>query len=389
MSDQTVVLLGELSASDGPVADIVYSSGATPVGVADWRTASELLRGGNVIAVVFSATMEGFEELCVELRSDPSFGDLPLLAVAPSPRDPLLERLFMFGIDDYVTDHTLDALESKIRALASGNPWVNLAPESGKVIVANPDRSRRVLYGRLLRRRGLGIDFAADGDEVARLVERSDSVRLILASADLPPDGAAAAIVGGVGGDLPWIIGGTLEQLEAVNSITTSEVPMRLFTGDDPPESVLFLLNDLLAPPPSNVRRSPRLLHGAPATFRVIGSDQLVPAFTYNINKTGVFIRTLVPPPRDSELVLDFRPPYGEGHVRAHGRVVWRKECSQQGGPVVPAGMGVIYTRLPLADGAALEAGYAALLSAAPGQRSTRVDGLKPSSDEVNGDKQG
>ena len=55
---------------------------------------------------------------------------------------------------------------------------------------------------------------------------------------------------------------------------------------------------------------------------------------------------------------------------------------------MVPAGMGVIYTKQPIADAAALEAGYTALLNAAPGQRSTNVDGLSspPESDAATMD---
>lgn len=380
MSERTVVLLGELAGQDNQAAEIVRRVGLVPLGLSNWEAAREVFRRPGIIGVVFPASMPGFEDLCVELRSEIGGEDLPLITVVPSAWDQQLERLFMFGIDDYVTADNPESLEPKLLALGRGNPWSNLKPESGRVIVADPERSRRVLYGRMLRRKGLGVDFAADRDEVARVVAKNDDVRIILAAAELPPKGAQAAIEscrseGGRLAALPWIVEGTTEELEQLNTMTSAAL-LRLFNRSDPPESVLFLVNELLAPPPGNARKSPRVLFGAPSTFRVVGSRHLVPAFTFNINRTGVFIRTLVPPPRDSELILDFRPPYGEGRVRAYGRVVWRKECSQQGGPVVPAGMGVIYTRLPVADGAALEAGYSELLAAAPGQRSSNVDQL-------------
>jgi CheY-like chemotaxis protein len=381
MSERTVVLLGELAAKDSQAAEIVRRVGLVPLGLSSWEASRDVFRRPGIIGVVFPASLKGFEELCVELRSEVGGEDLPLITVVPTAWDAQLERLFMFGIDDYVAADNPESLEPKLLALGRGNPWSNLKPESGRVIVADPERSRRVLYGRMLRRKGLGVDFAVDRDEVARMVGKSDDILMIIASAELPPKGARAAIKscraeGGRLASMPWIVEGTTEELEQLNNAASTSAPLRLFNRSDPPESVLFLVNELLSPPPGNARKSPRVLFGAPATFRVVGSRHLVPAFTYNINKTGVFIRTLVPPPRDSELILDFRPPFGEGRVRTYGRVVWRKECSQQGGPVVPAGMGVIYTRLPVADAAALDAGYAALLEAAPGQRSTNVDQL-------------
>ena len=97
------------------------------------------------------------------------------------------------------------------------------------------------------------------------------------------------------------------------------------------------------------------------------GTGHVVPAFSYNINRTGVFLRSLAAPPAGTEVTLELRPPYGEGRAVVTGKVVWRKEPSSESGPVVPAGIGVVYTRVPLADGAALKVGYDELLKNTPG----------------------
>ena len=379
MSEPTVLLLGELAAKDNPAVEVVRRVDAKPLGVPDWDKSREVFRRPGLLAAIFPSSLKGFQELCVEVRSDLCVVDLPLIAVVPSPWDPQLDRLFMFAIDDFIAGDSYEALEPKLLALRRGNPWTNLNPESGRVIVADQDRSRRVLYGRMLRRRGLGVDFASDVDEVWRMAPRSDDVRLIIAATDLPPEGAKAALdqagaAETISASTPWIICGDTEALEAIETATASTAPLRLFNNAEPPGGLLFLVNELLSPPPANVRKSPRVLYGGPATFRVVGSRHLIPAFTYNINRTGVFIRTLVPPPTGSELIIELRPPFGEGRVRVYGKVVWRKECSQEGGPMVPTGMGIIYTELPLADGAALDAGYMALLNAAPGRRTSNVD---------------
>jgi CheY-like chemotaxis protein len=377
MKRRTVLLLGHLDDEGCPARDAVRRAGATPVGVARWDRVRDVFLRPDVLAVVFPADLEGFEELCVEVRSELGREDLPLIAVVDSTWESPLDRLFMFSIDDFVTADGFDVLEAKLVGLARDDVWPAISPDAGRVIVADPHRTRRILLGRTLRRKGLAVDFAADLDEVARAAARPEA-RLILSDAGLPPDGAAAAVAalqagGGHAATLPWIVCGGTEQLEAFDAEPI--VPLRLFNTADPPESVLFLVNEIVvAPPPSNSRKSPRVLYGGPGEYCVVGGTQRVPTFTYNINRTGVYFRTLVPPPVGADLVVDFRPPFGEGRVRVNGRVVWRKECSHQGGPVVPAGMGIIYTTVPLADGAALEAGYDELLRTAPGQRTSKPD---------------
>ena len=374
MSERTVVLLDRLADSEGPAAEVVRRVGATPICIEDWQASKGKLRGAKTMAIIFPSDMRGFEELCLEIRAELTAEDVPLIAAVPNTWEPALARLFMFSIDDFVAEGDFEGLEPKLLALSRGNPWSNVNPESGRVIVADPDPARRVLYGRLLRRKGLGVDFAVDQDDIARQMSLIDDVRLILSTADLPPNGARAAIdafqsEGGNVASMPWVIEGTREQLSECEECGSATV--RLLNKNDPPESALFHVNDLLRPDLGDARRSPRLLYGGPATFRIMGSRHLVSAFTYNINRTGVFIRTLVPPPHDSELTIEFRPPYGEGRVRVYGNVVWRKECKQEGGPVVPTGMGVIYTKIPLADGAALMAGYDKLLETTPGEGSS------------------
>jgi len=370
MGERTVVLLGELAKEAGPVVDVVRRAGLTPVGIKNIEKGKIALRRDGVVCALFSSELESFEELCVDVRSELTAGDIPLIAFVPDPWSSPLERLFMHSVDDYIAADNPASLEPKLLALARGNPWVNLNPQSGRVVVADEDRSRRVLYGRMLRRKGLGVDFAIDKEDLLKNVSKSWDTRLAIADANLPPAGVLSVIQAFNDDErtaqIPWIVTGDVDDLEGLGEDGLHDA-IRLFQNDDPPESLLFLINDLLVPPPANVRKSPRVLFGGPTSFRVTDSRHIIPAFTYNINRTGVFIRTLVPPPVDSEIQVDIRPPFGEGRVRVYGKVVWRKECGQDGGPVVPTGMGVIWTNLPLADGAALDAGYEALLDSIAG----------------------
>jgi hypothetical protein len=71
----------------------------------------------------------------------------------------------------------------------------------------------------------------------------------------------------------------------------------------------------------------------------------------------------LTPPALGLDLSLEFTPPFGRGRVQVDGKVVWRQEYSKVKG--YPPGFGIQYNDdLPVADQAALEAGYNKLIEA-------------------------
>jgi hypothetical protein len=141
MTNGKVLVLGEYApAVRERVGEIIYRAGAERVELADWKVHREQLRQPGVVAAVFPSTLPDLETLCLDVRSELSAEDLPLLVVTPCHWETGLERLFMYSVDDFVTESRLDALEAKLLALGRGNPWTNLNPESGRVVVADPDR---------------------------------------------------------------------------------------------------------------------------------------------------------------------------------------------------------------------------------------------------------
>ncbi len=365
MSRRRVILLGDLGGVRGAIEDAVDEAGCEAVRIESWAEGRGALGADGPVAMVFPAGMAGFEELFVELRADATHGDLPLIAVTESAWDPALPRLFMFSIDDFVPGDDLPGLVPKLVALSKGDPYADLPSGLGRVVVADAERSRRVLYGRLFRRKGFDVDFAVDAADLARVARRGEAPRLVLAARDLPPDGALVtpAILheaGEAAGAAPWIY--VLGAREPEPAGETEGGGARFLGADDPPDNVLFLANELLSPPPKNLRASERLLYNAPATFLVAGRERPVASFTYNINRTGLYLRTTAPPPSGARVEIEVRPPFGRGRAAVEAQVVWRKEAGSKTGPVAPAGFGVVYSEVPLADGAALEAGYDELL---------------------------
>jgi hypothetical protein len=152
------------------------------------------------------------------------------------------------------------------------------------------------------------------------------------------------------------------DKVKAMNETLQVGTKLRIFEAEADAEGLTFVLNELLAPPPAGVRRSVRILYGAPASFVHEGGDDWIHGFTYNINLGGVYIRTLTPLPLQTKIELSFRPPFGRGQVIAEAQVVWRKKIGDISGAASPPGMGVQFTKMWQADRAGYEAGYQLLL---------------------------
>ena len=121
-------------------------------------------------------------------------------------------------------------------------------------------------------------------------------------------------------------------------------------------------MNELLAPAPPEGRRTPRLLYESTVAYTHEGSNEKFFGYTYNINSGGLFIRTLTPPPRQSQISVTFRPPCGKGLVTGTAQVVWVSNYRSEGPSTSPAGMGVQLVGWSPADRAGFEGGYRALL---------------------------
>ena len=318
------------------------------------------------IGVVADAAYGQLEELTALLRGAERTENLPILVVVRDPLRDDLERLFRLAIDDYLVADSVRQVRDRAVALSSGDPWSGLRAPSGRLVLAGENRGRRILIARILRRWGFDLSFASNRDELLAQVRQGSAPRAVIADGPLPPDdenGSLAAVRGEPRGrDVPWLFVVDAARREAARDAMQKHGRATVYSRGGPPENVIFALNDLLQPGAVEARRSPRLLHGAPVAFWTDGAPETIWAYSYNINRTGLYVRTLVPPPMGTVLHLRFRPPHGEGLVAADAQVMWRKELGATQGPMYPAGVGVQFVRLPLADEAALGAGYDRLL---------------------------
>lgn len=328
----------------------------TPHDAARW------LGGHTSHAMLFNSATPGAEQVAVEARAEAGHAQVPIIALVPELNDLTFAEVFSWGGDDAVALDNPRALLGRLRALPKDAP----APPSngrGAALVADPDPSRRIVLGRVLRNAGYTITFAA-GQRDAEGYARSPELDLVVLNSELTE--SVRPTVEGCrqgGGRATWIVtcpprdlGRTRAELSSLDRATATD-------GFAPAENVLFLANELSNTARTNQRSSARLLFGATIAFRGAGRDRDDYGFSYNISAGGLYVRTLLPP-EDESVWLEMTPPRSERRVRLVGKVVWRRGFGPSGTATVPPGFGVQIVEGASADLEAWRAGYEAFSAA-------------------------
>ncbi len=86
-------------------------------------------------------------------------------------------------------------------------------------------------------------------------------------------------------------------------------------------QHILPALAPHLFPDSFNRRSSPRVLLDIRVTY--VFDNKITPAFTLNISKGGLGIRTMSPVPQNSKIRVRFRLPGGKHEIEAESRVAW------------------------------------------------------------------
>jgi uncharacterized protein (TIGR02266 family) len=81
-----------------------------------------------------------------------------------------------------------------------------------------------------------------------------------------------------------------------------------------------------------------------------LGGDRLLDNFSINISTGGLFIETDQPRPEGSPLHLEFQLPDRSELIRCRARVAWVNSAAAPKNPQLPAGMGIQFIDLSLAD---------------------------------------
>jgi len=294
---------------------------------------------------VDAATAESFT---IERRAEPHHAFVPVFSWSDTVSDLGFAEAFASGADDLVDASRDMALRIRLRQIPK---QMHSLPEAtrGRVLVADPDRVRRVVIGRVLRNAGYSVTFAST-EEDAKAAFLDSPLSLVVCTCCLMKELRATIVASQEGGDGPmWIVSSPprnlrecRDRLEGLARVTTTD-------AFAPAENILFVSNEMSRPCDVDKRATPRLLYGTTVAFRGRGREQDDFGYTYNISEGGLYVRTLAPP--DDELVwLELCPPRADRRVRLVGKVAWRRGLGSSQYATVPAGFGV-----ELVDGARMD----------------------------------
>ncbi|HJL16548.1 MAG TPA: PilZ domain-containing protein [Sandaracinaceae bacterium LLY-WYZ-13_1] len=294
--------------------------------------------------VLVDAAMIELEPLMAWIRGQGRLFGAMVVAVVPAPSDHAFSEVVAAGCDDVVLQGDLGALTRRAAVLHDYDATARPPATQGKAIVAHPSVHRRRVLGRTLRLAGFDVAFAEREEEVERHCEDDATPALVVAAESLPPSGGLRAVIAArqTSGQasLPSVVVGTERELREMGP--TDELN-RVAVVDEqaPPDNLLFVANELLRPGVRNLRASQRVLWDALCAFRPAGQLHPVLGLTYNLSREGLYVRTLDPPPRGSDLWFELRPPESGEAVHLRGTVVWVRSVQNGPGGAAPPGFGV------------------------------------------------
>ena len=290
---------------------------------------------------------EASEALAVQTRSSARHARLPMIALSREMSDLSFSDAFSWGADDLLPLASTRPLLNRLRTLPrDAGPLP--ASARGTALIAESDKTRRTVVGRVLRNAGYAVTFAVTKEDAARFAQQDD-ISLAVLNAELADDyPTTIREARDAGSKANFIVCANPRGLKAVRAALEGMVGIGVIDAFAPPENVLFASNELKGGAVNN-RRSPRILYGTTVAFRGAGREKDDYGFSYNISEHGLYVRTLAPP-EDDEVWVEMLPPRSERRVRLVGKVAWRRRFNHNENATVPPGFG-----LSIVDGAKLD----------------------------------
>lgn len=287
------------------------------------------------------------------LRSQAALFAVPVFATVNNVADQTFAAAHAYGVDDVVPDRDMGAFTRRAAVLSDFESGHRPPVSQGIALIAHADPVSRQLYGRILRQAGFDTAFASDPAGMLAVATRTPAPRIVVLSDDLSDDlldliGDARA--GARAPFLPHVVVGDETRMPTKLRTTGHSVDQReavvALSRLAPPDSLLFVVNELLRrefvrEKGQDQRVSVRLLFGTLCSFRAAGEIRSVFGFTYNLSREGLYVKTYDPPPKESELWLELRPPHETIGVHLRGRVMFARKLDPTAAASAPPGFGL------------------------------------------------
>lgn len=287
--------------------------------------------------LVVDAGVARLDKVIGKVRAQPQLAHVPVFALVSTPDDLWIEQYFGWGGDDVVQMDAGATLLERLRAVPRVAPP---AVAGRRVVIAEPDRSRLEVLGRVFRLAGFHAEYVTERAALETAIQRFDP-GAVVANAALGDLTLALERTRAQGVNAAWAILAARREIDS-QLISLGSLSRCFVAGaQSNPWQLLTRVNDLMRDDSLERRRAPRLALGSFVLFRAAGSDDDEVGILHNLSSNGMFVRTYAPVTSD-EVWLEWRVPQDKTRVRLEGKVVWRQSSlTDASRPACPLGFGL------------------------------------------------
>lgn len=331
----TLVVLGALDANWQEALRAAASAAAMrPHFAATWEDVpAEVI--GEVRAVVLGDELPRALRAAERLRADERLERAAVLVVGPSVTASDYVECLTCGVDD-VLSSAQDAvgLERRLQVARDAGAGAVRSLRRGQALVIGATGARAAARVRALGSAGFRAKVESEGTmpwltdpRLALTVwEPSDPERAFEAIRAARAEGVLGRFVLCLGSEQAARWAAACESLDGV----------RVLPDTSPPDSVVFLVNEMAETTVQNQRASRRRLASTLVHFRSAGRSDL--GLSYNVSAGGLYVRTLAPP---SAGPVEVSVRIGSAQADFSCELAWSRALSHDGTATAPPGFGV------------------------------------------------
>ena len=255
------------------------------------------------------------------VREHPNLFSTPVIAMVSRLRDNSFVEAYRHGADDVIVRSDVGGVTRRVANLQHFDPSTRPAISMGRVLICHPADAHRRLLGRVLRQASFDVHFAASSDEIVDALASKTPPELVVVSNEILPitriDETRRAAPNAA--TTPFVVVAAMASTRVILETTLERVAT--ISESAPNDHLLFLTNDLLGDRGQKRRKSVRYLYDTICSFRPEGVFSPEYGLTYNMSETGIYVRTLDPPPKSKAVWLELRPPATAGAIHLRGIV--------------------------------------------------------------------
>jgi DNA-binding response OmpR family regulator len=327
---------GVAAAAKSVAADLRYATTVAEMGLAQMQRRPD--------ALLLRLDTEHLDDFTTALHTHPKLEGVPVLAILPRLTQTAAIRASSLGADDFLgLDDVPTLLPGKLAA-ATREIAERPRPHQCRVLLGDASVMHGGVLSRLLVQAGFDVKHVTSGSEALTELGEPRGYGLVILDLGLPgcdPRAFMSQVQEKLGDAAPPALAMIHPGVPPGQALAASLGGFR-HTHDKrrPPDELVFLAHEASITDHAKLRASPRLLCAVLVGFRR-QAGRWEYGLSHNLSLSGLYVRTIDPPPPKSLIDLEFTPPGTEAPIRAQGQVMWRKDFSARAVRASPTGMGL------------------------------------------------